>query len=115
MLEHSPASRLVDNLCGASGKVATIDVDSQAIVREHVREPVSAAGCAGDVEAPIDLDHPDLDAARLARPTTGGRDVDGRVGRQSVGDNLPWVQFHHRFQLEVVEPYEARFCAEAIP
>src|SRR3954471_17697373 len=49
-------------------EVASLDVDHQAGIGAEVRQPVAWARRTRDVEAAIDVEHPDLDAARFPRP-----------------------------------------------
>jgi hypothetical protein len=54
-------------------------VDGERGVGLEVRDPVTPARCARDEEPAVDVEHPDLDPARLPAATTGRRDVDGGI------------------------------------
>ena len=69
MLQDLPSgNRVCDHLRPAI-KVevsASFQVYDEARISEKVRQPVPRSGCPGDEEAPVDVEHPDLDAPRPA-------------------------------------------------
>ena len=87
VVEDAPAGDGVRDDLGARRQVhvgVPLQVHDQVGVIGQVGQPVPSARRPRDEEPAVDVQHPDLDPARLARSSTGGGDVDGRVVPQLV-------------------------------
>ncbi len=87
VVEDTPAGDGVRDDLGPRRQVhvgVPLQVHDQVRLIGQVGQPVPSARRPRDEEPAVDVQHPDLDPARLARSTTGGGDVDGRVIPQLV-------------------------------